>query len=358
MKKSVQQKILSIIIPMYNSESFIKKCLDSMIMEEKEMSQIEVLVIDDGSTDGAFSIVEEYVRRWPDTIRLLRKENGGHGSAINMGVANCAGRYFKVVDADDWVLTESLRQILRYLQNIVQTDVVLSGYQIFNIRNRTMQKVSVEIENNSETVLLDLEAIIREWSKYKRLFCLHGLIYGTAFYRNVNKHLPEHVYYDDAYFDVVYVSRANKFCVINVFLYVYRIGDMQQSVSNENRVRRIHEMEKVLIQILETDSDEDGLSEAGKEYWYRRVKQFLSDYFITAFLRENNRRRGRKTAHSFFRKIKKLNPKLYCMCRKNYGLLKVMGSLHVHEAWMNKFFHVREQVSLWLRTDVRKKRRF
>ena len=111
-----QGKWLSVIIPMYNAKPFIKKCLDSMILEEAEMNALEILVVDDGSTDDACVVVEKYVYQWPQTFRLLRKKNAGHGSAVNLGVSACTGKYLKIVDADDWVQKEELRKMLKLLQ--------------------------------------------------------------------------------------------------------------------------------------------------------------------------------------------------------------------------------------------------
>lgn len=342
--KSAAQKILSIIIPMYNAAPYIKKCLDSMLMEEEEMNRLEILAVDDGSTDGTHMIVENYVRRFPDTVVLLRKENGGHGSAINLGVKNCTGRYLKVVDADDWVRTQGLRRILALLEEMAQMDVVLSGYETFDIRNGAVRKVPVNGNGNGQKAFFTLREVMRDWNRYKRLFCLHGLIYGTAFYRGAHWELPEHVYYDDAYYDVVFASRARKLCVADIYLYVYRVGDIHQSVSNVNRTLRIHEMETVLLQILETVPDESKIFQAANVYWYRRVSQFLSDYFITAFLREKNKKVGRQVANAFYQKIKILNPKIHRISRKNYMLLKAMNLLHIQEAWLELFFYIREWV--------------
>lgn len=343
MQKSASGKILSIIIPMYNSKRFIRKCLDSMILAQADMRQLEILVVNDGSKDCSPAIAEEYVRRWPDTIRLLHKENGGHGSAINLGVANCTGKYLKIVDADDWVQAEGLKQILNLLQNINMVDALLVGYQIYDIR--TDQAEVILPKQTEKCAYLKLAEVMKEWGKYKRFFTLHGLIYQTAFYRSIPKRLPEHVFYDDAYFNVVYASRISRLCVVNELFYVYRIGDVSQSVSNTNRVKRVHQMETVLFRICETAKDEQSLSKAGEIYWYQRTLSFLSDYLITAFLRFDNRKAGRRIARSFIQKIKIQNEKLYHMSRKNYCLLHIMSILHMKEEWLNKLFRVRAQMS-------------
>lgn len=351
-----QGKWLSVIIPMYNAKPFIKKCLDSMILEEAEMNALEILVVDDGSTDDAFVVVEKYVYQWPQTFRLLRKKNAGHGSAVNLGVSACTGKYLKVVDADDWVQKEELRKMLKLLQQIRQMDVVLCGYQVLDIRSGKIRKIQAHISRQLQKatvqgaspqeysfVYIKLAEIMRDWENYKHLFCLHGLIYGTAFYRSIHRDLPEHVSYDDAYFDVVYASESNWICVSDLSVYVYRTGDLNQSVSSQNRAKRIGDLETVLLRILKTSSDADNLSKAGRAYWYRRTCPFLVDYFITALVREQNRRKGRKYASRFYRKLKTDYPELCRMIIKKYALLKVMGLIHFREAWLTKLLELRAE---------------
>ena len=104
-------KIVSFIIPSYNVEQYLRTALDSFLLDEV-LEKIEVIVVDDGSKDSTAEIAREYVKRKPEVFRLLQKENGGHGSAINEGTRIAVGKYLKVIDADDWVITENLVQIL------------------------------------------------------------------------------------------------------------------------------------------------------------------------------------------------------------------------------------------------------
>ena len=100
----MKEKILSVSIASYNVEAYLEECLESFV-NSKVMDDLEVLVIDDGSSDSSPEIAQWYVDKFPDTFRLIRKENGGHGSTINKGIEVASGKYFKVVDGDDWVNT-------------------------------------------------------------------------------------------------------------------------------------------------------------------------------------------------------------------------------------------------------------
>ena len=111
-------KVISFIIPSYNVERYLNTALTSFITSDEDINnQIEVIVVDDGSSDGTADIAQTYIERFPDMFRLIQKENGGHGSTINVGSKEAKGRFFKVVDADDWVVTENLSAYIRFLQN-------------------------------------------------------------------------------------------------------------------------------------------------------------------------------------------------------------------------------------------------
>ena len=106
-------KLLSIAIPCYNSEKYMRKCIDSLLIGGED---VEILIIDDGSTkDRTAEIADEYEAQFPTIVRAIHKENGGHGSAVNTGIANATGLYFKVVDSDDWA-DRSFHRHQRYLK--------------------------------------------------------------------------------------------------------------------------------------------------------------------------------------------------------------------------------------------------
>ena len=100
-------KVLSVVIPAYNMEKYIKQTLDSLICDEY-MDKLEVLVIDDGSKDDTAAIAKTYEDRYPGTFRVISKENGGHGSALNKGIELATGKYYRPLDADDWVDTSEI----------------------------------------------------------------------------------------------------------------------------------------------------------------------------------------------------------------------------------------------------------
>ena len=97
-------KLLSIIIPCYNSENYMKYCIESLLPGGDD---VEILIINDGSKDKTAEIAEEYANKYPSIIKAIHQENGGHGETINTGLKNATGLYLKVVDSDDWVDTRA-----------------------------------------------------------------------------------------------------------------------------------------------------------------------------------------------------------------------------------------------------------
>ena len=96
------EKLLTVVVPVYKVEKYINKCLDSLVVPDKQMERLEVLAVNDGTPDNSALMAKEYEKKYPQTFKVIDKENGGHGSAWNRGVAEATGKYIKFLDSDDW----------------------------------------------------------------------------------------------------------------------------------------------------------------------------------------------------------------------------------------------------------------
>lgn len=97
-------KLLSIAVPCYNSEDYMRHCIETLLPGGED---VEIIIVDDGSTkDRTAEIADEYAAKYPGIVKAVHQENGGHGEAVNTGLRNATGLYFKVVDSDDWLDTE------------------------------------------------------------------------------------------------------------------------------------------------------------------------------------------------------------------------------------------------------------
>lgn len=130
-----QNKILTVIVPSYNMEAYLPKCLGSLIIDDKELLQkLEVIVVNDGSKDRTSEIAHEFETKYPGVFRVIDKENGHYGSCINAGLAIATGFYVKVLDADDWFVTGHFQNFLRFIDNEYlkgsdSADLILSDWE-------------------------------------------------------------------------------------------------------------------------------------------------------------------------------------------------------------------------------------
>lgn len=133
------QKLLTIVVPVYKVEAYINKCLDSLLLSPDKMQQLEVIIVNDGTPDNSAELSREYVKRYPESFRQIDKENGGHGSAWNVGLKEATGKYLRFLDSDDW-----LTNLARLLEDLEETDADL----VFNpfIREFTYENREEKIE--------------------------------------------------------------------------------------------------------------------------------------------------------------------------------------------------------------------
>ena len=122
-------KDITFTVPCYNSEDYMERCIDSLLAADE---QAEIIIVDDGSTDGTGEIADNYARNYPEIVKVVHQENGGHGAGVNAGLALATGRYFKVVDSDDWLDEGELQKLLRKLRQWEKSgttvDLVVCNY--------------------------------------------------------------------------------------------------------------------------------------------------------------------------------------------------------------------------------------
>ena len=118
-------KLLTFAIPSYNSQDYMEHCILSLLPGGDD---VEILIVDDGSKDRTAEIADEYERKYPGIVRAIHQENGGHGEAVNAGIRNATGLFFKVVDSDDWVDYEAYMKILKKLRELAGGDTVLDMF--------------------------------------------------------------------------------------------------------------------------------------------------------------------------------------------------------------------------------------
>lgn len=289
--KEVSMKVLSIIIPAYNSEKFLDKCVSSLLVPEV-LDRLDIIIVNDGSTDKTVETAEKYCAKCPDSIRLISQENKGHGGALNTGCAAAVGKYLKVIDADDWVETKNLPEFIRLLERC-ESDVVLTHHYTIDVGTGEVKKWKSFPDKFGAGYTMD--EIMGNWKSFDRSLTFHGITYRTAFYHEHGISLSEHVFYEDHEYATFPCCHAKTVTPFDLFLYDYRIGDVSQSVSEANQLKRISHTETVLNRMIQEYGKLD-CGEGGKAYAAMKTQGLLLSYLTTALLVEPNRKKGRALA--------------------------------------------------------------
>lgn len=293
------------------------------------LEQLEIIIVNDGSTDGTQQIGEEYARHYPDTVRLICQENKGHGGALNAGCAAAQGRYLKVIDADDWVLMENLPAYLSALSQC-DSDVVLTHHHTIDIATGEIKNWKCFPPDFGVPYTFDW--IMDSWPNFDRSLTFHGITYRTAFYNQFGEKLLEHCFYEDHEYATFPCCYAKSVLPLDLFLYEYRIGDVTQSVAGANQLKRLSHTEAVLAQMAEKyqilpDSP-------GKRYAAMKIQGLLLSYLTTALLVDPDKKAGRRNAEKEMSEIEKSAPESYALARQKYLVFRLLNRLHIgKESW-------------------------
>lgn len=240
------EKILSIIIPVYNVEQYLEKCLES-VLEIKHKEEIEVLVINDGSTDGSLSIIERYKSLYPSVMTVVDKENGGHGSAWNVGLKLASGKYLKFLDSDDWL--SNLDEIIILLKR-VDVDIVFSNLNIYYSEKNETKLVKIPMPDNK---ILDADTF--EWDTIhfgSDLTNFHYCIYRRAMLQPLYPLFLEKTSFDDGILFVAPLIYCKTIYYNDMVVYNYLIGRQGQSMGKDgNRFKKIRQIYNVRIDTLD-----------------------------------------------------------------------------------------------------------
>lgn len=220
-----EKKILSLIIPTYNMEKYLHHCLSSLIVPEEQMKQLEVLVINDGSKDSSSAIAHEYQDKYPETFRVIDKENGNYGSCVNRGLKEAVGKYVKVLDADDWFDTEALKQYLAFLS---QEDADLIFNYCLTVDSEDNITGKFEVDGLSHGCHLSFE----EFVQLKHYPQMHNVAYKMEVVREMNYRQTEGISYTDMEWVAMPMANVQSLALCGVYLYHYLVGREGQTVSS------------------------------------------------------------------------------------------------------------------------------
>lgn len=235
-------KLLTFAIPSYNSQDYMEHCIESLLPGGED---VEIIIVDDGSKDRTAEIADEYGRKYPGIVRAIHQENGGHGEAVNTGIRNATGLYFKVVDSDDWVDLDAYMAILEKLRELAGGQKTLDMF----IANYVYEKEGVKHKKVMRCSALPKDRLFtwNEVSHFRKgqYILMHSVIYRTQLLRECGLELPKHTFYVDNIYVYTPLPSVKNMYYMDVDFYRYFIGRDDQSVNEKVMIGRIDQQIKV-----------------------------------------------------------------------------------------------------------------
>lgn len=283
--------ILTIAVPIYNMERWLDKNLATC--QAPELSgRIEVLCLNNASQDASKEIIERWVEMCPQIFTLVDRHSRGYGGSINEALARARGRFFRIVDADDWVDTGELLRQVEALESC-ESDIVLTDYEVVNLQTGAMTPIRAKDKGAVyETVYRDFAV------PAQTLPSIHATTYRTTLLRESGFQMQDGIFFvDEEYVILPYLS-AKSVIYYPFDIYRYQVADPNQSTSPKNRGKYQVHREKVLRRLIreyqkarETQPDNSAL-----DYCFERMKQGVGDHFTTLYMYVPDRSQGRRLA--------------------------------------------------------------
>ncbi len=265
-------KLITFAVPCYNSTAYMEHCVDTILASGAE--DIEIILVNDGSTrDNTAEICDRYASEFPDIIRAIHQENGGHGEGVNQGIRNARGFYYKVVDSDDWVDVDALRKVLDKLRQFNRDgrpiDMMLSNYVYEHVVDNAQRVVSYRNVFPKNKVF--------SWDKVGRFrpsqfILMHSVIYRTQLLRDCKLELPKHTFYVDNIFVYEPLPSVKNMYYMDVDLYRYFIGREDQSVNEKVMMGRVDQQLRVNYHMMASHN----LREVASHY--PRLARYMKSY--------------------------------------------------------------------------------
>lgn len=308
-----KQIVLSVTIPCYNSEKYMSKAIESVLAGG---DGIEIIVVDDGSKDNTRQIGEEYSAKYPDVIRVISKENGGHGSAVNTGIKNARGVYFKVLDSDDWLDEECLKRAVAFLKDIIDTGKELDMF----IANYVYERVHLGKQKSINYHSALPAGRFFGWSDIKKFspsqnILMHSVIYKTELLRKCEVELPEHTFYVDNIFVYKPLPQVKTMYYMDMDLYRYYIGREDQSVNEKVMIGRIDQQLKVTRLMIGFHDVPKIENEKLRNYMVKNIAMMMT--ISSAFLVLEGTKESLRKREELWQFLKDNNPELYKLVNRN-----------------------------------------
>lgn len=314
-------KLLSVVIPCYNSQDYMRYCIESLLSGGEN---VELLIVNDGSSDNTASIADEYAIKYPTIIKAIHQANGGHGEAVNTGIRHARGLYIKVVDSDDWVDTRAYLRILdtlvRFAEEQQKVDMLVSNF-VYEKEGTKFKKVMKYESVMPEDTIFSWDEIGR--FRKGQYLMMHSLIYRTELLRECALVLPKHTFYVDNLYVTTPLPYVKTIYYLNVDFYRYFIGREDQSVNEKVMIKRIDQQLKVNRLMIEQIDLESIRSSKLRQYLFNHL-EIVTMISMILLIRSGSKENLQKK-RAFWQFVKSYDLELYHHLR--YGMMGCLLSL-------------------------------
>lgn len=347
----VDNKILTIAVPAYNAAKFLPRSLEPFTeLDQAAKESLEVIIVNDGSKDNTAEIAQQYVDKYPEMFKVVNKENGGHGSGVNYGMQHGVGMYYYVLDADDWLNPQALTLTLDKLKAMRKAflqdsssplpDLLLVDYTYENIeegKNRISLKKQVPVEKFFQ---------FHESKSFTQgtYLTMHSMIYRRQILHDASLVLPEHCFYVDNLLAYIPLPYCRQIYYLPVELYHYEVGRDDQSVNENNFIKRIDQqirVTKLLTQAYHLYSDLPG-----KEN--QKIRQYLLHYLAAMYtvsvvhLIMIDTPESKEKIRNLWHFLQTFDKKMYAAVRRS--LPNVLLNLPLGNKAIGMFYHVVKKI--------------
>ena len=322
------EKILTIVVPTYNMQDYLRRCLDSLIVSEEHMKQLEVLVINDGSKDNSSAIAHEYQDKYTDTFRVIDKENGNYGSCINRGLKEATGKYIKVLDADDWFDTKSFNEVLEIMSK-VEADLFITDFCEVSVNGTVTKNMSLVGKPKQE---------VFDFTKFCvnpfELIPMHFVAYRRDMLIKINYTQSEGISYTDMQWVFLPMAYVKTSYYAPICLYQYLIGRAGQTMDKSVIKKSIGQLMKMVDGMIDAYNKHcSEFSNVANDFLIKIISLQFYKIFMLGLI---DKAVDNKVMIEFDKKLKMSNAELYNVC-DNVCFSKTFN-LRFIKKWRNSLY--------------------
>jgi len=289
------EKLITIVIPTYNMEKYLDKCLTSLIVPDEYMELLEVLVVNDGSKDNSSAIAHRYEDKYPQTFRVIDKENGNYGSCVNRGLKEATGKYIKILDADDYFNNTNWECFLTSLK-CIDSDLILTDFIIVDENDLLQEEWVYDIIQKVPLAFKDIAEKIN--------IQMHAVTYKRKLLTEMKYHQTEGLSYTDTEWIMIPMMKVCTVYYNPICIYHYLQGRTGQTVSKDSLIKKYPERLRVNNGLLDFCISHELFDKEVSAYFFNKLLGFYSETYNRILIQRNLKNLDLKQLDNWIKKCK------------------------------------------------------